>query len=219
MPYLCAHQGWGCNPRERSARVSPQLDIYKKLIMPILAPEADIFPHDLLERDDWTHEVDAQWWALYTRSRCEKELMRKLRSLEIPFYGPTVEKKGRTPGGRKLTSFVPLFPNYVFMFGNGSHRYSALATNCVSRDIAVVEGADLAGDLRQLRQMILSGIQVVPESRLEPGLRVRVRSGPLAGQEGTVLRRRGETRLLVGVRFLQQGASVLIDECDLERIS
>src|SRR5262249_30425050 len=173
---------------------------------------------DLLEREDPTETAERQWWALYTRSRCEKELMRKLKSQEIAYYGPIVEKRGRTPGGRNLKSFLPLFPNYVFMFGDASQRYAALQANCVSRDIPVADGADLACDLRRLRQMIMSGIPVVPESRLEPGLRVRVCSGPLAGQEGTVLRRRGETRLLVAVRFLQQGASVLIDECDLGKL-
>jgi transcriptional antiterminator RfaH len=66
--------------------------------------------------------------------------------------------------------------------------------------------------------MIECGAPVVPESHLEAGVHVRVRSGPLAGHEGTVLRRRGDTRLLVAVRFLQQGASVQIDECDLERL-
>lgn len=186
--------------------------------MPTLAAETDLYPSDLLDRDDWTECEDHRWWALYTRSRCEKELMRRLQALKIPFYGPTIETRGRTPQGRIRTSFIPLFANYVFLFGDESHRYTALTTNCVSRDLPVFDGLQLACDLRQLRQMIQSGLPVVPEVQLEPGTRVRVRSGPLFGHEGVVLRRRGETRLLVAVRFLQQGASVQIDECDLERL-
>jgi hypothetical protein len=38
----------------------------------------------------------------------------------------------------------------------------------------------------------------------------------LAGVEGTVLSRRGGTRLLVAVNFLQQGASVEIEDFLLE---
>lgn len=184
--------------------------------MPTLAAEMDLYPLDLLDREDWTEDGERRWWALYTRSRCEKELMRRLRGLEIPFYGPTIEKRGRTPQGRLRTSFIPLFTNYVFLFGDGSQRYAALTTNCVSRDLPVFDGRQLALDLRQLRQMLISGVPVTPESKLQPGARVRVRSGPLTGHEGTVLRRHGETRLLVAVRFLQQGASVQIDECELE---
>ncbi|MGE5193848.1 MAG: transcription termination/antitermination protein NusG, partial [Deltaproteobacteria bacterium] len=178
--------------------------------------EQDLYPLDLLDRQDWTEHGERQWWALYTLSRREKELMRRLRALEISHYGPTIEKRGRSPQGRIRTSFIPLFTNYVFLYGDASQRYAALATNCVSRDLPVFDGSQLAFDLRRLRQMLVSGVPVMPESKLEPGARVRVCSGPLTGHEGTVLRRRGETRLLVAVRFLQQGASVQIDEHDLE---
>ena len=191
----------------------------RKPNMPTLAAEIDLYPSDLFDRDDWGENAEGRhWWALYTRSRREKELMRRLRALEIPFYGPTIAKRGRTPQGRVRTSFIPLFSNYVFLYGNASERYKALTTNCISRDLTVVDGVQLAFDLRQLRGMIECGAPVIPESHLEAGVRVRVRSGPLAGHEGIVLRRRGDTRLLVAVRFLQQGASVQIDECDLERL-
>lgn len=185
--------------------------------MPTLALEPDLFPPDLLDGAlDW--ENDGTWWVLYTRSRQEKELMRRLHSKEIPFYGPLVERRSRTPAGRCRTAYIPLFSNYVFMFGNAEQRYEALGTNCVSRDIAVANSPDLVYDLQQLRRLIQSGEPLTPEARIGPGVRVRVRSGPLLGQEGIVLQRRGETRLLVAVRFLQQGASVLVDECDLERL-
>jgi transcriptional antiterminator RfaH len=187
--------------------------------MPILTAEPDLYPLDLLDRENWTSDKDQCWWALYTRSRCEKELMRRLRAMEIPYYGPTIEKRGRTPKGRINTSFVPLFANYVFLYGDATQRYAALTTNCVSRDLVVVEGEQLISDLRQLRRLIQSGLPITPEAKLEPGSRVRMRSGPLVGQEGIVIRRHGETRLLVAVKFLQQGATVQIDECDLEKLT
>ncbi|MBI3861857.1 MAG: UpxY family transcription antiterminator [Planctomycetia bacterium] len=186
--------------------------------MPILDAEPDLYPHDLLDRTDWTTDDERCWWALYTRSRCEKELMRRLRALDIAHYGPIIEKRGRTPKGRITTSFVPLFANYVFLYGDAQQRYQALTTNCISRDLVVNDGAELAADLRQLRRLIATGAPITPEARLEPGARVRVRSGPLEGQEGIVVQRRGETRLLVAVRFLQQGATVQIDDCQVEKI-
>ena len=186
--------------------------------MPILTAEPDLYPDDLLEREHWPADAEQCWWALYTRSRCEKELMRRLRVMEIPHYGPTIEKRGRTPKGRINTSFVPLFANYVFLYGDSLQRYAALTTNCVSRDLVVVEGEQLAADLRQLRRLIQSGLPITPAAKLEPGARVRMRAGPLVGQEGIVLRRHGETRLLVAVKFLQRGATVQIDECDLEKL-
>ena len=40
----------------------------------------------------------------------------------------------------------------------------------------------------------------------------------MMGLEGTILSRRGDCRLLVAVNFLQQGASVAIDDCMLEPV-
>ena len=73
-------------------------------------------------------------------------------------------------------------------------------------------------ELQQLQRLIATNAPLTVESRLAPGRRVRVRQGPFAGIEGTVLVRRGETRLLVSINFLQQGASVEIDDFQLEPI-
>jgi transcriptional antiterminator RfaH len=186
--------------------------------MPILTAEADLFPIDLFENKQLLADPERRWWVLYTRSRLEKELMRRLRAIEVPFYGPTIEKRSRTPRGRLQRSYLPLFPNYVFMLGTAAQRYSALTTNCLSRDIPVSNGAELETDLRRLRRLIQAGLPLVPERCIDAGVQVRVKTGPLAGQEGIVLQRRGDNRLLVAVRFLQQGASVQLHECELERL-
>ena len=93
-----------------------------------------------------------------------------------------------------------------------------MTTNCISRWIEVPDSLELTNDLRQLRRLIETGAPVTPEDRLEPGMRVLVRSGPFQGIEGYVLKRFTETRLLVAVNFLKQGASVQIEDCQLTRI-
>lgn len=186
--------------------------------MPTLASEPDIFPADLFERPGLGEESGTSWWAMYCRPRQEKKLMRHLRPLEVAFYTPIVPKRSRLASGRIRTSYLPLFSNYVFVYGDPGARRKAVETGCVSRWLPVPDPAGLTGDLRRVRQLIHSGAPVTPESRLQPGMRVRVRSGPFAGFEGTILRREKETRLLVAVHFLQQGASVLLEDCQLERI-
>jgi transcriptional antiterminator RfaH len=185
--------------------------------MPILAKEIDLFPENLLEiaaEDGALHE--AQWWALYTRSRQEKQLMRMLVEHEIPFYGPLVERRYRSPNGRVRTSYQPLFSNYVFICGDEAQRYTSLTTNCVSQCYEVKDGRQLISDLATIARLIEIGQPVTPETQLKAGDRVRIRSGLFTGFEGTILRRDKETRLLVGVNFMQQGASVVLDDCQLE---
>ncbi|GIW94957.1 MAG: antitermination factor NusG [Pirellulaceae bacterium] len=186
--------------------------------MPILAKEIDCYPEDLFEWQNLGCETDRIWWALYTMARHEKELMRKLVPLGIPFYGPVIPKRTRSPGGRVRESHVPLFPGYVFIYGDHSQRYDALTTNCVSRYLPVADGVQLTEQLRQFRRLIEMGVPLTPEERLQPGDLVRVRRGRLAGIEGVVVRREGRTRLLVAVDFLRRGATLVLEDCDFEVI-
>jgi transcriptional antiterminator RfaH len=191
--------------------------------MPILAPEPDIYPADLFDiaeqgAGDPSPQSDngPSWWALYTMSRREKDLMRRLHKQEIPFYCPIIPKRNRSPAGRIRISHVPLFSNYVFVYGDEMQRYLAVSTGCVSQHLEVVDGDELTQDLRQIHELILAGVPLTPEARLAAGDFVRVRTGPFKGYEGTVLRREGQMRLLVAVNFLQQGASVLLEDCQLD---
>jgi transcriptional antiterminator RfaH len=184
--------------------------------MPILPSEPDIFPAELLDGSNAAEASDVQWWAMYTMARREKELMRRLRALEIPFYSPLVPRRTRSPGGRVRQSYVPLFASYVFVHGNQQQRQQTLTTNCVSRCLSVDNGVQLVRDLRQIRHLIELDAPLTVEARIEPGRRVRVRSGSMAGLEGTVVKRRGKDWLLVAIEFLQQGASVLLEDFQVE---
>jgi len=184
--------------------------------MPILARESDLYPEDLLDRPELGRESQVHWWALYTLARHEKELTRRLRGLEIAFYCPLIGRRTASPSGRTRVAHVPLFAGYVFMYGGGDARYRAMTTNCISRWLPVGDGQELTHDLRQVRRLIDSGAPLTPEARLDPGARVRVRCGPLAGMEGKVIRRSGEVRLLVAVNFLKQGASLLLEDHQVE---
>ncbi len=182
--------------------------------MPILPREEDIFPSDLLETGEANAGNGRYWFCLYTISRREKELLRKLIALGVACYCPMVPKRYRSPAGRLRTSWTPLFPNYVFLFGDESHRLAALATRCVSR-VEVIGDPAVADDLRQVHAALRAGVPLTPEAKLERGQRVRVTSGPFRGFEGEVLRREGKTRLLLSIRFLEQGASMELDEAVL----
>lgn len=186
--------------------------------MPILSLETSLFPEGLLDRPELGSQPDERWWALYSLPRHEKQLMRKLHALEASFYAPLVPKRSRSPQGRVRVSHVPLFSGYVFLYGDATRRHTALTTNCVSRCLEVSDGVELTNDLRRIRRMIEVGQPLTPEARIEPGRLVRIRSGALMGMEGIVIRRANETRLMVAVNFLQRGASVLLDDCQVEAL-
>lgn len=183
--------------------------------MPLLKRETDLFPPDLLDSPQFESEP---WWAVYTLARQEKKLMRQLVAQQIPFYAPVIERRYRSPNGRLRKSFEPLFGNYVFVCGSEEMRYRAVSTGSVSRCMPVPSADELVEDLRQIRDLIAMDAPLSPESRLEPGQRVRIRNGSFAGFEGTVFRRHGDVRLLIAVRFMDQGVSVALADCQVDPI-
>jgi transcription antitermination factor NusG len=182
--------------------------------MPILDAEVSLFPDDLLA--DYRASVRGRrWWVVYTMARQEKALARQLLRWEIPFYLPLVTKDSCIRG-RRFRSHIPLFGGYVFLFARHDERTLALTTNRISSVLAVVDQEELHRDLQQTQSLIESGVELTAEPRLAPGNRVRVKGGPMRGLEGTIVSRRGRSHIFVAVNFLQQGASVAIDDCLLE---
>jgi transcriptional antiterminator RfaH len=186
--------------------------------MPILPREPDMFPSDLLEKERPAECAEGRWWVLHTLPRREKDLVRRLRSLDIWHYCPLIGRRSRSPAGRTRTAWVPLFGGYVFVFGREESRQRAMTTNCACRSLEVHDGERLAHDLRQIKRLIESGSPLTPEARIEPGRRVRIRSGSMMGIEGVVIRRRNCERLLVAIEFLQRGASIEIEDFQVEAI-
>jgi transcription antitermination factor NusG len=71
------------------------------------------------------------------------------------------------------------------------------------------------GEIEQLRAALELG-KAEPFPFLITGRRVRVRSGPAVGLEGTILRRKGGMRLVVSVEAIQRSIIFDLDATDLE---
>ncbi len=186
--------------------------------MPILRKEPDTFPEGFLDQPGLGEETESLWWVVHTLPRQEKALARKLRIRGIRHYLPQAPRKTRSPGGRTRESFVPLFAGYVFLYGTEQERLQSLESGCIAKMLPVGEGKRLTQDLQQIQRLIASNAQFSFEPRIEPGMAVRVKSGPFQGYEGQVVKRHSGDRLLVIVNYLQQGISVALDDCQLEKI-
>jgi transcriptional antiterminator RfaH len=173
-------------------------------------------PDDLLEEGALRDVAGRLWWVLHTRPRQEKSLARQLHAGHVPFYLPVVSRRCRMRG-RTMTSRVPLFPGYVFLLADAEERVAALATCRVARTIRVTDQERLWGDLRQIHRLISCGAPITSEERLVPGMPVEIRSGPLAGLKGKILRTASGRRFVVEVDFIQKGASVLLEDFMLEK--
>lgn len=185
--------------------------------MPILDAETTIFPENLLEDDFQRESEDRKWVVFYTKARQEKALARELVGFQVPFFLPLTPKTNLIRG-RKVHSYVPIFGGYIFLFVNEQERIQALTTNRVSSTLQVEAQEQLTRDLRHVHQLIQADAPLTVESRIAAGQNVRIKSGPMAGIEGVVEKRRGQSVLYVAVTMLQQSATIEIDDYLLEPI-
>ncbi len=186
--------------------------------MPILPPEPALFPEGLFAEAATTAESERRWWVLHTKPHQEKSLARDLLAREISFYLPQT-RRTLLIRGRPRTSFTPLFPGYLFLRADREERVAALSTRRVVRSLEVSEQGRLWDNLDHLSRLIDSGLPVAPESGLEPGVPVVIRSGPLAGLRGRILKAAGKRRFMVEIDFIQAGASVLMDDWVLDPVA
>jgi transcription antitermination factor NusG len=188
--------------------------------MPILPAEPDCYPADLWD-DPVSPPVkpEALWWCLHTKPRQEKATARDLREQGVVYYLPQVVKESRTPRGRRIESVAPLFAGYVFQYGDARDRLAALRGNRLVNVLEVVDQQGLVRDLRQIHKMIRSGLTVSAEPVVPVGAKVRIATGPLTGIVGTVIRRGKRDQFVAVVQFLGRGATVDLQDWQVETIS
>jgi transcriptional antiterminator RfaH len=186
--------------------------------MPITEREPVLFPEQLFEELSSQLESGRLWRVLHTKPRQEKCLARCLFESQIPFFLPLIRKR-LLIRGKSLTSYIPLFPSYLFMLADNAERISALVTKRVVRVLEVADPEALQHDLCQLHRLIESGMVLRPEDRLEPGATVEIRSGPLQGLQGIIVSRASKKRFVVKVDFIHKGASVELDDFTLSAVA
>jgi transcription antitermination factor NusG len=187
--------------------------------MPILPAEPEMFPENLWDEADGPLKDGRRWLCLHTRPRQEKATARDLRAAQVPFYLPQMIHEDRTPAGRKISSVLPLFGGYLFLFGDDVQRIQALRGNRLVNIIEVADQEMLVRDLRQIHQMLRSGLAIKPELSAPVGARVRIKSGPLIGLVGTVIRRGKHDHFVAVVNMLGLGATVALEDWQVEIVN
>jgi transcription termination/antitermination protein NusG len=187
----------------------------ESMIIDVCAPPAPVPFH--LESFDTVAAVPGDWHLLHTRSRQEKALAENLQGLGIASFLPLVDVT-RTYGRRKASVELPLFPGYLFLKGKLEDAYEADRTKRVAHIIHVADQEKLTRELRNLSLALNAHAPLDPYPFLRKGVRVEVRSGPLAGIQGIVESRTKRDRLSLQIDVLGQATSLEIDGAILDVI-
>ena len=162
---------------------------------------------------------EQRWYVACVRSRHEKRVAQQLEQRNIEAFLPLFRTVRRWKDRRKLVD-LPLFPGYLFVQIPVEDRLEVLRLYGVARFVGFngVPAEVSASDLGALRAALLGKRWVEPHPYLKVGKRVRVRSGPLTGAEGVLLRKKSDLRLILSFDAILRAASVEVDAADVEPI-
>jgi len=153
-------------------------------------------------------ELEEAWFALQVTPRHESKVATYLEYKGFISFFPTQKVKRQWSDRTKIIDW-PLFPTYVFC------RFCRVKTWIV-RSIPGVNRIVGSGpapspipdsEIESLRQVIQSGVDILPTSYLRSGEKIRIRDGPLAGMSGVVIRMSNHNWLVVSVHLI--GRSVM----------
>jgi transcription antitermination factor NusG len=156
---------------------------------------------------------DGEYWcALYVRHQHEKAVAQILTSKGLETLLPLYQAKRQWKDRVKQLS-LPLFPCYLFLRHGFERRLDVLTTPGVHGFVSV--GGRAApipqSEIDAVRLVINKGVSVEPYPHLRCGDWVRVKSGPLEGIEGFMVRKKNQSRLVISVELLQKSAAVELD--------
>jgi transcription antitermination factor NusG len=157
------------------------------------------------------------WFAIHTASNHEKSVAQRLRAKDVetflPLYNVTKRWKNRTTVKVEL----PLFAGYIFARIGLSERRRVIEVPMVYSIVGANRQPTALPDaeIESLRNG-LSVRQAHPFPYAKVGSRVRIRSGPLAGLEGSVLRTYGALTVVLTVEMIQKSVAIHVEADELE---
>ena len=174
---------------------------------PSSPPSPDLHPSNFWQTESARAGQGGKWWCLHTKPRQEKATRRDLRSRGVAYYLPQVAHEDRTPQGRKTRSIIPLFSSYLFLHGNDRDRVEALKGNRLANVLEVADQEELRTTFARFTRCSRLALGRPRDGRSRRA-RVRIKTGPLTGIEGTVIRRGKRDQFVAIVHFLGRGATV-----------
>jgi len=162
---------------------------------------------------------EKRWYAAYTSANHEKRVAEQLAVRDVEHFLPVYDSVRRWKD-RRVKLQMPLFPGYVFVCMALRDRLQVQQVPGVAHLVGF-DGSPAAipdEEIDALRASLESGVRAEPHPYLTVGRRVRLRSGPLAGMQGILLRRKGNFRVVISIELIQRSLVVHLDAVDVEAV-
>lgn len=167
-----------------------------------------------------TESGQKRWFAIFTVHQHEQKVAERLRYREIESFVPTYTEERVWKDRHKKLLTLPLFPTYVFARLDRRDYVRVLESASVRRIVGDSRGPVALSDeeVEFLRSDRIQS-QIRPYKGLVMGKRARIRSGPMAGVEGVLIRQENGWHFVVSVALINQHAEIRVPATNLEALS
>lgn len=158
--------------------------------------------------EDLNQTSALRWYAAYTMPRHEGVIAEQLTQMGICSYLP-LWTEVRVWNQRRVTVQLPLFPGYVFVRMSLRDKSRILARQGIIRFVSF--GSTLAvlpDDEIEKLKFTTRTWNARPYPFHTVGKRVKIRTGPFAGLEGSIIRRNGNKQIVVTLDIIE--SSILL---------
>jgi transcription antitermination factor NusG len=176
------------------------------------APAAVAANSLLMRPPDETH-----WYVAQTCSRHEKKVNEQLLHRHVETFLPLYTAIHNWKDRRKKVD-LPIFPGYLFVRIPLEERLRILELPGVVRFICS-KGRPIPlsdDDIGALRNGLAKKVKAEPYPFLTVGQRVRVKSGPLEGMSGILIRKKQQYRVVLSLDPIGRSVAVEVDISDIE---
>jgi transcription antitermination factor NusG len=158
----------------------------------------------------------SKWYAIYTCPRHEKIVQQQLDAKNVECYLPIYQSLRRWNDRTALID-LPLFPGYLFVRIPLSARLRVLTVPGVVRIVSFNgKPASLTNEEIDALRASVNMQAAEPYPYLAKGKRIRIKSGPLKGLEGVVMRRKNKLRAVISIHSIMQSYAVELDLADAQ---
>jgi len=167
-------------------------------------------------------KAQPSWFAVYTKPRQEQIALENLERQDFRCFLPMAINPYQRRSERKLR-IEPLFPRYLFL--NAIADQQSLGPVRSTRGVATMVRFGM--ELARLPETVIrtinkrcdpdTGLVKLDPAPVEPGDKVKVFDGPLAGLEGIFKERKGEKRALLLAKLLGTESTVEVDALMLQK--
>jgi transcription antitermination factor NusG len=158
-----------------------------------------------------------QWYAIFTMPRHEKSVDGYFDFQRIVHFLPVYERVNTWRNRQTVRVKTPLFPRYLFARFERQSSGRVLKTPGVLRIVGTEVGPIPVpnAEIEFLRTSIAENT-VEPFPHFAIGRQVRIRTGSMAGVEGTLVRKENRNRFVLTLSLIQQSVSIDVDASNLE---